>query len=52
MVFLASIWLVSEIRTSRSLNCFGCTNVKCVLREVDQRPVMAVTHPLDVLKEF
>jgi len=45
LTFLASALLVSEIRLVRTMQCFGCTNVKCVIRTVDEHPQLLITDP-------
>jgi len=49
--FLIGWFLVTEIRTERSLQCFGCTNLKCVIKTVDQNPGLLITHSSELIKE-
>lgn len=52
LAFTASALLVTEIRTPRSANCFGCTNVKCVIREIDENPKLLLSEPDKVFTWF
>lgn len=49
--FLIGWLLVTEVRTERSMQCFGCTNLKCVIKAVDENPALLFTHPFEIIKE-
>ena len=50
--FLTSTLIVTEIRTQRSMECFGCINVKCIIRSVDEHPQLLLTDPDAVIDAF
>jgi len=52
LTFLTSALIVAEIHTPRSMECFGCSSVKCVIRVVDENPQILFTHPSEIISEF
>ncbi len=34
------------------MNCFGCTNAKCVIREFDEHPSFIFTDPASMFNEI
>ena len=49
---IISALLVGEIRTQRHLACFGCNDVKCMVREIDEHPWQAAEHPSEIIDEL
>ncbi|MFM9903865.1 MAG: hypothetical protein ACKVQJ_04755 [Pyrinomonadaceae bacterium] len=49
--FLIGWFLVTEIRTERSMQCFGCNNLKCVIKTVDENPALIFTHYSEIIAE-
>lgn len=47
LAFCGAILVRSEIKDQRTLNCFGCHTLKCVLNEIDENP-SALFSPIEV----